>query len=179
MGIDGDPEALRRHARLRCKVEGNIEHLPFRDGAFDLVTANMVVEHVRKVKYLFAEVSRVLAPGGRFLLHTPNAYGYTTALTRLIPSRFRPWLVERLQGRPANEVYPTFYRSNSSPQIHRLAQHGGLLVRELLHVHSSPQLVADGPLAIPELMLIRLLSYRRLRHFRACLIATCEKAPRL
>src|SRR5436190_1689026 len=61
------------------------EALPFTDGVFDLVTANMVLEHVAEPERLFREVERVLVPGGRFLIHTPNLHGYTTAVTRLLP----------------------------------------------------------------------------------------------
>jgi hypothetical protein len=44
----------------------------------------MVVEHPA---LLFEEIARVLRPGGRLLLHTPNATRNTTRLTRLLPGR--------------------------------------------------------------------------------------------
>lgn len=81
VGIDADGSALAKHRGLRHRVRGNIERLPFQAGTFDLATANMVVEHVARPERLFAEIARVLKPGGRLLLHTPNADGYTTRLT--------------------------------------------------------------------------------------------------
>jgi hypothetical protein len=50
VGIDGDPHALRRQADLQWRINGDIERLPFRDSAFDLVSANMVVEHIEHPK---------------------------------------------------------------------------------------------------------------------------------
>ena len=59
--------------------------LPFADGAFDLVCAFEVFEHVNEDEALFAEIQRVLAPGGElFDLLSPNtAYSHVivTAVT--------------------------------------------------------------------------------------------------
>jgi SAM-dependent methyltransferase len=46
--------------------------LPFADGSFDLVWASEVIEHVADTARCFSEVRRVLAPGGRLLITTPN-----------------------------------------------------------------------------------------------------------
>jgi SAM-dependent methyltransferase len=46
--------------------------LPFRDGAFDLVWASEVIEHIADTERWLREVARVLAPGGRLLVTTPN-----------------------------------------------------------------------------------------------------------
>jgi SAM-dependent methyltransferase len=61
-------------------LQAGAAKLPFRDGAFDAVVACLVFEHIRDVDDAIAEVSRVLAPGGRFLfflnhplLQTPNS----------------------------------------------------------------------------------------------------------
>ncbi|MEK7116163.1 MAG: class I SAM-dependent methyltransferase [Patescibacteria group bacterium] len=46
---------------------------PFPDGSFDLVVCNAVLEHVQGIhKHVFDEARRVLAPGGSFVLTTPN-----------------------------------------------------------------------------------------------------------
>ena len=50
------------------------EPLPFDGGQFDLVMLTEVIEHVdAHPQLLLAEISRVLAPGGRLFLTTPNA----------------------------------------------------------------------------------------------------------
>lgn len=46
--------------------------LPFEVGAFDLVWASEVIEHVADTSRWLSEVRRVLAPGGRLLMTTPN-----------------------------------------------------------------------------------------------------------
>lgn len=49
-------------------------HLPFKDNQFDLVTLIEVIEHLsqKEIYSLLGEVHRVLQPGGRILLSTPN-----------------------------------------------------------------------------------------------------------
>jgi arsenite methyltransferase len=72
-GIDMTPEMLAK-ARTAAQelgatnvefVEGEIEHLPFPDGSFDVVISNGVIDLVPDKDAVFSEIYRVLAPGGR------------------------------------------------------------------------------------------------------------------
>jgi SAM-dependent methyltransferase len=58
-------EARRRHPELDVR-EADAEALPFGDGAFDAVVMNFGVLHLAQPDLAFAEVHRVLRPGGRF-----------------------------------------------------------------------------------------------------------------
>ena len=51
---------------------GNLVALPFRDGAYDEVVSLQTVEHVWDQRRFVAECRRVLRPGGRLVLSTPN-----------------------------------------------------------------------------------------------------------
>jgi arsenite methyltransferase len=46
-------------------VEGEAEKLPFPDGSFDVVISNGVIDLIPDKDAVFAELNRVLAPGGR------------------------------------------------------------------------------------------------------------------
>lgn len=69
-------EPMLRAARgLLCQrgapatfVAGDVESLPFQDGAFDLVTCRIAAHHFASVAAAVREVRRVLRPGGSFLL---------------------------------------------------------------------------------------------------------------
>lgn len=175
-GIDMDARAIARHAGLRHRVIGTGEQLPFEDHAFDLVTANMVVEHVEAPARLFAEISRILAPGGRVIIHTPNVLGYTTTITRLLPERALVPLARILLRRRAEDVYPTFYRANSVTDLRRLAGSSGLVIETCELLNSSPQAMRILPLMMMELLLMRSLRSRRVERFRACMLTTLRKA---
>jgi SAM-dependent methyltransferase len=48
------------------------DRLPFADQTLDLVSMNQVLEHTKDIFFIFSEVSRVLKPGGVFLVGVPN-----------------------------------------------------------------------------------------------------------
>lgn len=64
--------ARARHPELDFRFAEIDERLPVEDGAFDTVWASEVIEHVADTARWFSEVRRVLRPGGRLLLTTPN-----------------------------------------------------------------------------------------------------------
>jgi glycosyltransferase involved in cell wall biosynthesis/SAM-dependent methyltransferase len=68
--------SLTRARRIRAKgfrvVVARSEQLPFRDGAFDLVTLVEVLEHTKSPAQTLEEIHRALRPGGRLALTTPN-----------------------------------------------------------------------------------------------------------
>jgi SAM-dependent methyltransferase len=58
--------------------------LPFPDGAFDLVCAFEVFEHVEEDERLFAEIRRVLSPGGVLFFSCPLNPDYFTYYDKII-----------------------------------------------------------------------------------------------
>lgn len=76
VGVDVAQAAMERARRSHPDLDFRLTPiggpLPFDDGAFDLVWASEVIEHVADTARCLSEVRRVLAPGGRLLLTTPN-----------------------------------------------------------------------------------------------------------
>ena len=73
-GLDVSPEALafcqqRGHERL---VQADATRLPFPDGAFDVVTAIGVIEHLKDDESFIRELARALKPGGALVLLTSS-----------------------------------------------------------------------------------------------------------
>ena len=82
-GCDLDIRVLRfaKHSAgiPRLAAASGIE-LPFASASFDWITASEVIEHLSEPSALLCEAHRVLKPGGRLLLTTPNRLQY-----------YRPW----------------------------------------------------------------------------------------
>jgi ubiquinone/menaquinone biosynthesis C-methylase UbiE len=175
VGVDYCHESLTQHENIRDRVRANITSLPFRDGAFDLVTANMVLEHVRNPQHLFSEISRVLAPGGVFLSHTPNLWGYATVLARLVPEAIKPRVVGWLHGRAEADVFRTHYKVNTEAAMREAASRAGFTRVRVTHLVSDAQLVMVPSLVVLELLAIRLLMTRPFRRFRMYLITSMQK----
>jgi len=172
VGLDSDVQALRRHRSITQLCAGDITKLPFRDSSFDLITANMVIEHLAEPATQFAEVARVLDPGGVFVFHTPNARSYVITLARLLPDGVKRLLARVTEGREAVDVYPTHYRANDASSIETIAADGGFASTEIEFVASTPALSLFPPLVIPELLWIRQLQRRpalaKYRHTLIC-----------
>ena len=70
-------DILRRKLRYARKFNRPVVHasgfqLPFSDGSFPCVLCSQVIEHVPKESPILDELCRVLAPGGRLVLGTPD-----------------------------------------------------------------------------------------------------------
>ncbi|MFN0016263.1 MAG: arsenite methyltransferase [Saprospiraceae bacterium] len=74
IGVDFTPEMIRR-ARLNAEKlgfhnvefrQGDIENLPVNDSSVDVVVSNCVLNLVPDKRQVFAEIKRVLRPGGHF-----------------------------------------------------------------------------------------------------------------
>ncbi len=70
-----------RAPTTRCRnlafEQASCTALPYGDGAFDLVVAFEVIEHLEDWRDFLREVRRVLAPAGQFIVSTPNRLYYT------------------------------------------------------------------------------------------------------
>lgn len=63
------------HPNPHLDVVGDLtERLPFNDNEFDVIILSDVLEHIPTPESLFAEISRVLAPGGTLLMNVPFMY---------------------------------------------------------------------------------------------------------
>jgi len=125
-GLDPDLKSLREHrAPALARSNGLAEALPYPDDVFDLVCCSWVLEHLADPAHVFAEVARVLAPGGRFIFLTPNARHPLLMLNHALRWT-RGRLVDRIYGRAEADTFPAFYCANTSAQIERLARAAGL-----------------------------------------------------
>jgi SAM-dependent methyltransferase len=87
VGVDVAAEAVdfaRANYRLPnlSFAQGSCTALPYPDGAFDLVVAFEVIEHLENFAALLVEARRVLAPNGQFIVSTPNKLYYTESRGR-------------------------------------------------------------------------------------------------
>ncbi len=74
IGIDSSPEMLEqarkkldKNPRIDLRL-GELEHLPMKNKEIDTAVMNMVVHHISQPQLSINEVSRVIKPGGTFIL---------------------------------------------------------------------------------------------------------------
>lgn len=176
IGIDLDFEGLKRNAIVTGKIYGDLVNLPLSAATFDIVTANMVVEHLEFPEDVLREVSRVLRPGGRFILHTPNKLCLMMRISALLPRKIKLFLIWALEGRAEDDVFKTYYRLNTPADVAARAAGAGLKVSSFRLVSTSALTAMLGPVAIVELLYLRLLERDAYQGMRSNLIAILEKA---
>jgi len=93
---DAEPGSYRRG--VRCE---DVQRLSYPDASFDLVTHTEVLEHVPDDARAFAELHRVLRPGGTMLFTVPLYGGYPTVER----ARLRDGEIEHLME-PAYHIDP-------------------------------------------------------------------------
>lgn len=106
--------AARRGVAL-LGVAADVEHLPFRTGAFDTVVCDDTIEHVPDDRLAVGELARVARSGGKVVLATPNRHNAVIVKRRI---------VDRLRGNVKSEasyfVSPSHLREYTWAELERL-----------------------------------------------------------
>lgn len=97
-GVDYQPAYVAFCARAypaASYVLAELARLPLAPGAFDLVVLNQVIEHLLDPASTVAELARLLAPGGRLLVATPNYGGRGWSL---VERTYHRWLAREFDA---------------------------------------------------------------------------------
>jgi ubiquinone/menaquinone biosynthesis C-methylase UbiE len=125
-GLDPDHISLVEHRLPDLpRVTARADAIPLADSSIDLVLCSWVLEHLPHPARTFADVARVLRPGGAFVFLAPGARSPAALLNRALHP-LQNWLVPLLYGRAEKDAFPVVYRANSQPRIDQLAAQAGL-----------------------------------------------------
>jgi ubiquinone/menaquinone biosynthesis C-methylase UbiE len=72
LGVDTYGVDLEAGAKKTKRVDLETEKIPFPDNHFDYIMCKSVIEHIRNVYHLMAEMHRVLKPGGKIVIMTAD-----------------------------------------------------------------------------------------------------------
>ena len=115
---------------------GDLGAMPLDDACVDLVMARSVMEHVTDPARVYAEIYRVLKPGGRFVFLTANLWDYASIIAKVIPNRFHPWIVAKTEGRAEIDTFPVAYRTNTRGAVYKWSREAGF---EVVSFHYAGQ----------------------------------------
>ena len=91
VALDNSADALE-YARAAYPglrfVQASATAIPLKDGYFDLVVAFELIEHLDHWPALLSEARRLLAPGGQFIVSTPNKSYYAESRRQAGPNPF-------------------------------------------------------------------------------------------
>lgn len=119
-------ENLLAQVAKKCnseRVVGSILEIPFPDNTFDFVVSSEVIEHTPDPYKALHEIYRVLKPGGKMVLSTPNKFWYWSL-----------WVAEKLKLRP----YQGLENWSGFNQLKNEAIKAGFKVEYVKGVHIIP-----------------------------------------
>jgi SAM-dependent methyltransferase len=125
-GVDVDAEGAGNPFLDEFRLLQPSTPTPYPDATFDVIVADCVVEHLADPAAFFAEMRRLLKPGGHLCIRTSNQWSYIGLAARLVPNRKHAQVLGHVQAdRRECDVFPTFYRANSLWSLRRWLRTNG------------------------------------------------------
>lgn len=177
VGVDPSKEVLNNPFLDEAHV-GFCDSMPFlASDSIDIAVSNNVLEHVENPEPFLKEIRRVLRPGGKYIVKTPNVYHYMPTISRFTPHWFHTFY-NGLRGTAKEDLFPTRYKINSSSALHKYAEKVGFKVVDLTMVEGRPEyLRIFSPFYLIGLLYERLVNGLGLTQFRIVMFAVLEKDP--
>jgi len=117
IGIDADPNNIKKNKICDKVIIGNLENLPFENEKFDIIACQWVLEHLKNPNQVFKEFSRVLKKDGILMIITSNVYNPIMFIGKILPKKFIKKILKLLVNYSEEDYFPTYYRSNSVSKI--------------------------------------------------------------
>lgn len=120
---------IKQHKTHLRFVQGDARKLPFVDGAFDVIVSVRLLHHILEIDEVFAEVKRVLRPGGCAIIEFANKKNAKEILNALLrrpnsqPYSWEPY-------RRGDGIFYNFHPAFISEQLERV----GLKIEQTLSV---------------------------------------------
>jgi SAM-dependent methyltransferase len=176
VGVDVTKEP-HGNGNIDAAARADLGRLPFRDDVFDAAISSHVAEHLTRPETVFGELARVLKPGGRLLILTPNRWHYVTISSALMPHsfhlKFNNW-----RGVDSHDIFRTEYKANTAARLRELYEGAGLRVERLEQFETEPEYLAFSlPTYAAGVAYERLVNrFGLLRNLRVNLLAVGRKA---
>ena len=167
------PEGIETHT-------ADLATIPLSASTVDVGMSRSVFEHLVRPEAVYAELFRVLRPGGTVVFLTANMWDYATLIARVVPNTFHAGIVRRVEGRAEEDTFPTAYKTNTRKDVERLARASGFIVESFEYLNQYPNyLMFNGALFFLGTCYERLTSrIELLRFLRGWILVTLRKPAR-
>lgn len=176
VGVDLEESFETHNEQWPFAVRADIGSLPFPSDSFDMVISRSVVEHLVDPLQVFREFFRVLRPGGKLIVITPNKYDYVSVIAMYTPYWLHRALVSRIFRIPEDDVFPTLYRANTISALRKAMTSAGLVELDMDTINHYPAYLMFSPVLFRlGVAYERLTSFRVLRSLRGSILCVFER----
>ncbi len=138
IGTDIVLDDIKNNKDIDCGFICNLEQLSLKDKSVDIISSNMVLEHLSNPDIFFNEVNRVLRKDGYLIFQTPCIYNIVVIFNRLIPDVASKKLGAIITGSTEDDIFPTKYRANSIKRLRYLGKKNNLRETDLTMYQPAP-----------------------------------------
>lgn len=142
IGIEISPEAisiLEKKGIKACQLDIDEQNFPFTDDSFDIVYCGEVIEHLFNPDHLLKEIYRVLKPGGKCIITTPNLSGWANRFALLFG--YQPFATS---VSPENEGAGKLMLKGNEGQWGHIRVFTLKALKELLRIHRFEIVLVTG-----------------------------------
>ena len=145
VGIDLEETLETHNDGAPFGLRGDLSQLPFGPEHFDMIICRSVVEHLESPERVFREFHRVLRPGGKVIVVTPNKYDYISVIAALTPYSIHRRMARAVFQISEDDVFPTLYRANTMSAIRKVFHAVGMAEKELQMINHYPAYLMFSP----------------------------------
>jgi len=145
VGVDPDCAEVKSADPRVELLAADAAALPFEDATFDVVAMLDVAEHLADPLAILRECRRVMRPGARLIIQTPNVRFPPLVIGRVFPHSARVVLNKIASGTADNDTFPVFYKANTLKALRRLAEQAGFEAASLRYLPHHPTYLLFSP----------------------------------
>jgi SAM-dependent methyltransferase len=125
--------------------QGDISQTGLPPNSVDLVISRALMEHLPKPRPAFAEIQRVLKPGGHYVYLVPNLGDYGSLIALATPNGLHPAIVKFAEGRDLHDTFPAYFRCCTQGSIQNFCDSTGLEMVKCTHLGQYPAYFQFNP----------------------------------
>jgi SAM-dependent methyltransferase len=171
IGVNAVPQADGRNPFLHERIVGDVNHLPFPDATFNLVTTQIVMADLVRPNDFLKEIRRVLRPGGRLIFLAPNNLDPQIIAASILPGSWKKLILQYFYGRSESGAREAYGRMSTREWVFELAGHCGYSVERINMLHSNWKFRCARPLQWLERTIHRILALDQFSRFRSDILA--------
>jgi len=173
LGIDPD-HSVNQNELLHARAAVPIEQLQT-DRRFDLITLQMVAEHIANPESAVSRMAGLTRPGARVVVYTVHRWSFTSIVSAVTPMWVHHLIKHFLWRTASGETFPVVYRMNTQSRLSTLFGANGFRAILFVRLPFCHAFWRFRVLHFFELLSWKILNTVGVRYPENCILAVYER----